>query len=216
MGVPPTALARGRRRGHRRLHHARRRDAHPQVLHRHGIHCVVGTTGFDEERLDQVRDVVRGQPPGRRARRPELRDRRRADDAVRRDGRAVLRVGRDHRAAPPGQGRRPSGTATHTARLIARGPAPALPGRRRTPRRTRLAGARGAARRRHPVHSVRLRGLVAHQEVMLGGIGETLTIRHDSLDRIVASCPASCSASARSAEHPGLTVGLADYLDLGA
>ena len=77
--------------------------------------------------------------------------------------------------------------------------------RRRRAGRRRLDGIR--------VHSVRLRGLVAHQEVLLGTAGETLTIRHDSLDRL-ASCRASLAACARVADHPGLTVGLEHYLGL--
>ena len=63
------------------------------------------------------------------------------------------------------------------------------------------------------VHSVRARGLVAHQEVILGGEGETLTIRHDSLDR-TSFMPGVLLGVRRVGEHPGLTVGLAAYLDL--
>jgi 4-hydroxy-tetrahydrodipicolinate reductase len=76
-----------------------------------------------------------------------------------------------------------------------------------------LPGARGADVDGVPVHSVRLRGLVAHQEVLLGGPGETLTIRHDSLDR---SCfmPGVLLAVRAVGDHPGVRVGLAEYLDL--
>jgi 4-hydroxy-tetrahydrodipicolinate reductase len=63
------------------------------------------------------------------------------------------------------------------------------------------------------VHSVRLRGLVAHQEVLLGGAGETLTIRHDSLDR-VSFMPGVLLGIRRVGSHPGLTVGLDAFLDL--
>ena len=78
---------------------------------------------------------------------------------------------------------------------------------------TGLDGARGATVEGVPVHSVRLRGLVAHQEVLLGGPGETLTIRHDSLDR--ASFTPGVLAGLRAvADHPGLTVGLEHFLDL--
>ncbi|MEI2621467.1 MAG: dihydrodipicolinate reductase C-terminal domain-containing protein [Candidatus Nanopelagicales bacterium] len=63
------------------------------------------------------------------------------------------------------------------------------------------------------VHSVRLRGLVAHQEVLLGGAGETLTIRHDSLDR-VSFMPGVLLGIRSVGRHPGLTVGLDAFLDL--
>ena len=64
-----------------------------------------------------------------------------------------------------------------------------------------------------PVHAVRLAGLVAHQEVLLGGTGETLTLRHDSLDR-VSFMPGVLPAVRRIADRPGLTVGLEELLDL--
>ena len=63
------------------------------------------------------------------------------------------------------------------------------------------------------MHSVRVRGLVAHQEVVLGGPGETLTIRHDSLDR-VSFTPGVLTGLRQIADHPGLTVGLEHLLDL--
>jgi 4-hydroxy-tetrahydrodipicolinate reductase len=63
------------------------------------------------------------------------------------------------------------------------------------------------------VHSVRARGLVAHQEVLLGGPGETLTIRHDSLDR-TSFTPGVLTAIRAIADHPGLTVGLEHFLDI--
>jgi 4-hydroxy-tetrahydrodipicolinate reductase len=65
-----------------------------------------------------------------------------------------------------------------------------------------------------PVHSVRLRGLVAHQEVLLGNTGELLTIRHDSFDR-VSFMPGVLAAVREVADHPGVTVGLEHYLGLG-
>lgn len=75
----------------------------------------------------------------------------------------------------------PSGTATRTAQLIAaaRTATPAMP----AGAVVKVEGARGASVDGIPVHSIRLRGLVAHQEVLFGGEGETLTLRHDSLDR---------------------------------
>ena len=78
---------------------------------------------------------------------------------------------------------------------------------------TSLDGARGADVDGVRVHSVRVRGLVAHQEVVLGGPGETLTIRHDSLDR-VSFTPGVLAGLRQIADHPGLTVGLEHLLDL--
>jgi 4-hydroxy-tetrahydrodipicolinate reductase len=77
---------------------------------------------------------------------------------------------------------------------------------------TALEGARGVGRR-VPVHSVRARGLVAHQEVLLGGTGELLTLRHDSLDRS-SFMPGVLLAVRQVASRPGLTVGLEHLLDL--
>ena len=77
---------------------------------------------------------------------------------------------------------------------------------------TSLEGARGATVGSIPVHSVRLRGLIAHQEVLLGGIGETLTIRHDSLDR-VGFMPGVLLGIRKVVLHPGLTFGLENFMN---
>jgi 4-hydroxy-tetrahydrodipicolinate reductase len=74
-----------------------------------------------------------------------------------------------------------------------------------------LDGARGADVDGVRVHSVRLRGLTAHEEVLLGGPGEQLSIRHDSFDR-VSFMPGVLLAVRRVAQHPGLAVGLEQYL----
>ena len=63
------------------------------------------------------------------------------------------------------------------------------------------------------MHGLRIRGLVAHQEVILGGVGETLTIRHDSLDR-ASFTPGVLAGLRRIDQRPGLTVGLEHFLDL--
>jgi hypothetical protein len=112
--------------------------------------------------------------------RPQLRHRRRAHDALRRDGRAVLRDRRDHRAAPRRQGRRPVGHRHAHRRAHGRGVDDWAP----DPTRNEVVEGPGAVGPAGiPVHSVRLRGMVAHQEVLLGTTGQTLTIRHDSYDR---------------------------------
>jgi len=104
----------------------------------------------------------------------------------------------------------PSGTAIRTARLIAaaRASVPAAPGRE-----TEVAeGARGALVDDVTIHSVRLPGLVAHQEVIFGGLGQTLTIRHDSIDR-TSFMPGVVLAVRNVAQHSGLVVGLENFMD---
>jgi 4-hydroxy-tetrahydrodipicolinate reductase len=103
----------------------------------------------------------------------------------------------------------PSGTATRTAALIAEARAGAAPMPDAT--HTALDGARGASVEGVRVHSVRLPGLVAHQEVVLGTVGETLTIRHDSYDR-ASFMPGVLLAIRSVISRPGLTVGLGPLL----
>ena len=177
----------------------------------HGIHCVVGTTGFDEERLAHVRRLCADNPDVGVLIAPNF------------SIGAVLMMHLSALAAPyfesveiielhhPDKVDAPSGTAAHTAAAIAQARAglPAAP----DATTSALDGARGARVEDVPVHSVRLRGLVAHQEVLFGGSGETLSIRHDSLDR---GCfmPGVVLAVRQVGAHPGVSVGLADYLDL--
>lgn len=179
----------------------------------HGIHCVVGTTGFDEDRLAQVRTWAAAQPDVGVLIAPNF------------SIGAVLMMHLSALAAPhfesveiielhhPDKVDAPSGTAVHTARTISAARAAAGSGAMPDATSTELAGARGAEVEGVPVHSVRLRGLVAHQQVLFGGPGESLTITHDSLDR---SCfmPGVVMAVRAVAGHPGVHVGLADYLDL--
>jgi 4-hydroxy-tetrahydrodipicolinate reductase len=107
----------------------------------------------------------------------------------------------------------PSGTATRTAELMsdARQSAKRPPMPDKTS--SGLAGARGAKVGEIPIHSVRLRGLVAHQEVLLGDQGETLSIRHDSIDR-TGFMPGVLLAIREVGNRPGLTFGLENYLAL--
>lgn len=177
-----------------------------------GIHCVVGTTGFDEERLAQVRQWCASAPGVGVLIAPNF------------GIGAVLMMRLAAMAAPyfdsveivelhhPDKVDAPSGTSAHTARLIAQ----ARTGRAAMPDATSsgLEGARGADVEGVRVHSLRIRGLVAHQEVILGGVGETLSIRHDSLDR-TSFMPGVLLGVREVGAHPGLTVGLDGYLDLG-
>lgn len=105
----------------------------------------------------------------------------------------------------------PSGTAARTASLISdarkRAGLSAMP----DATSTALDGARGANVGDVPIHSIRLRGLIAHQEVLFGGVGETLTIRHDSLDR-AGFMPGVLLGVRKVSSHPGLTIGLEKYM----
>jgi 4-hydroxy-tetrahydrodipicolinate reductase len=114
----------------------------------------------------------------------------------------------------PGKVDAPSGTARRTAEIVADARAKAGLGPQPDATTSALDGARGSAVAGVPIHSVRLRGLVAHQEVLLGTAGETLTIRHDSLDR-ASFMPGVLLAVREVGSRPGLTVGLEHLLDLG-
>ena len=170
-----------------------------------GLHVVVGTSGYDETRLQQVRDTLAEHPAVGVVVAPNF-----ALGAV-----LLMRFARE--AAPwfesveivelhhPDKLDAPSGTASHTAHEIAaarRGaglpPAPDAT-------TTAVPGARGADVEGIPVHSVRLRGLVAHEEVLLGNAGEALTVRHDSFDRDVvhARCAAGGASGAVASRADG-------------
>lgn len=176
-----------------------------------GIHAVVGTTGFTDDRLAQVESWLAAKPDTCVLIAPNF--------AIG----AVLSMHFAQKAAPffesaevielhhPQKADAPSGTATRTARLIAQARKGMPPNPDATS--TGLEGARGADVDGIPVHSVRLAGLVAHQEVLFGTQGETLTIRHDSLDR-TSFVPGVLLAVRRVRERPGLTVGIEPLLDL--
>ena len=173
----------------------------------HGLHVVVGTTGFDETRLGEVRSWLETAPKVGVVIAPNfaigavLMMRFAEQAAPHYESAEIIEL---HHAAKADA---PSGTARLTAERIARSRAEA--GRPDMPdaTSTALPGARGAAVSGVPVHSVRLVGLVAHQEVLLGGAGETLSIRHDSLDR-VSFMPGVLLAVREVMKRPGLTVGL--------
>jgi 4-hydroxy-tetrahydrodipicolinate reductase len=176
-----------------------------------GIHAVVGTTGFTDERLNQVNSWLKNKPDVAVLIAPNF--------AIG----AVLSMHFAQQAARffesaevielhhPQKADAPSGTAGRTARLIAQARKGLPPNPDATS--TGIEGARGADVDGIPVHSVRLAGLVAHQEVLFGTQGETLTIRHDSLDR-TSFVPGVLLAVRKVSEHPGLTVGLEPFLDL--
>lgn len=179
-----------------------------------GVHVVVGTSGFTEERLQSVREQLQSAPGVGVLVVPNfsigavLMMRFAAEAA--RFYESVEIVELHH----PTKADAPSGTARRTAELVAAARAdagsPPIPDAS-----VDVAdGARGADINGIAVHSVRLRGLVAHQEVLLGGPGETLTIRHDSVDR-ESFMPGVLAAVRAVSKRPGLTVGLEDILGLG-
>jgi len=179
----------------------------------HGIHAVVGTTGFDDARLDQLRawltdDGRTGVLIAPNFSIGAILMMKFAAEAAR-FYESVEVVELHH----PDKADAPSGTARRTAKLIAE--ARSAAGLEPPPDATSSAldGARGADVEGIRVHGLRVRGLVAHQEVILGGAGETLTIRHDSLDR-VSFTPGVLAGLRQIDSRPGLTVGLEELLDL--
>lgn len=184
--------------------------ANLEFLISHNINAVVGTTGFDDARIAKIKSLLANSKSGVLIA-PNF--------AIG----AVLMMEFATKAAKyfesaeiielhhPNKVDAPSGTAARTAELMsaARKEAglPAMP----DATSTSLDGARGATVGDIPVHSVRVRGLVAHQEVLLGGIGETLSIRHDSIDR-VGFMPGVLLGVRKVVTHPGLTFGLENFM----
>ena len=148
-----------------------------------GLDTVVGTSGFGDARTKQVTGWLAAAPGTRALIVPNfsigavLMMRFAAQAARFFESAEIIEL---HHA---GKADAPSGTATRTASLIAAARAEAGLGPSPDATVTALDGARGADVDAVHVHSVRLAGLLAHQEVLLGGHGETLTLRHDSLDR---------------------------------
>jgi 4-hydroxy-tetrahydrodipicolinate reductase len=179
----------------------------------HGIHAVVGTTGFDDARLGQLHTWLAGSPETGVLVAPNF------------SIGAILMMRFAAEAAPfyesveivelhhPDKADAPSGTATRTAHLVAAARRKAGAGPIPDATSSGLEGARGADVDGIRVHGLRIRGLVAHQEVILGGLGETLTIRHDSLDR-VSFTPGVLLGLRTIATRPGLTVGLEEFMGL--
>lgn len=175
------------------------------------IHVVVGTSGFDADRIAKLEKSMAANPKTGVLIAPNF--------AIG----AVLMMEFAAKAAKyfesaeiielhhPAKVDAPSGTATRTAELMSQARKEAGLGQMPDATITALDGARGSRVRDIPVHSIRLRGLVAHQEVLLGGFGETLTIRHDSLDR-AGFIPGVLLGVRKITSNPGLTVGLEKYM----
>jgi 4-hydroxy-tetrahydrodipicolinate reductase len=178
-----------------------------------GRHVVVGTTGWTQDALAEVASQLAGKPGVGVLVAPNF--------AIG----AILMMSFAQQAARfyesveivelhhPDKVDAPSGTASRTASLIARARRDAGLGDVPDATSSDPRGARGARVDGIPVHALRLRGLVAHQEVLLGAAGELLTIRHDSFDR-VSFMPGVMAGVRQVGGHPGLTVGLESYLGL--
>ena len=185
--------------------------ANLEFLANNGIHAVVGTTGFDAARIATLEKLITANPSVGILIAPNF--------AIG----AVLMMEFATKAAKyfesaeiielhhPNKVDAPSGTAARTAELMSKARKDAGLEAMPDATTTSLDGARGATVGDIPVHSVRLRGLIAHQEVLLGGLGETLTIRHDSLDR-AGFMPGVLLGVRSVISKPGLTFGLEKFM----
>lgn len=185
--------------------------ANLEFLITHKIHAVVGTTGFDDARMSKLKELS--------AAHPEVGILIAPNFAIG----AVLMMEFAAKAAQffesaeiielhhPNKIDAPSGTAARTASLMTDARKAANLAAMPDATSTSLPGARGALVGDIPVHSVRLRGLIAHQEVLFGGSGETLSIRHDSLDR-AGFMPGVLLGIRSVISRPGVTFGLEHFM----
>ena len=185
--------------------------ANLEFLITHNIHAVVGTTGFDDARMSKLKELS--------AAHPEVGVLIAPNFAIG----AVLMMEFAAKAAQffesaeiielhhPNKIDAPSGTAARTASLMTDARKAANLAAMPDATSTSLPGARGALVGDIPVHSVRLRGLIAHQEVLFGGSGETLSIRHDSLDR-AGFMPGVLLGIRSVISRPGVTFGLEHFM----
>jgi 4-hydroxy-tetrahydrodipicolinate reductase len=175
------------------------------------IHAVVGTTGFDQGRIDSINSQL--------AKHPKVGVLIAPNFAIG----AVLMMEFAEKAARyfesaeivemhhPAKVDAPSGTAARTAELMTQARKESAMNPMPDATKQSLDGARGSKVGDIPIHSIRAQGLVAHQEVLFGGVGETLTIRHDSLDR-AGFMPGVLLGVRSVINHPGLTHGLDKFM----
>jgi 4-hydroxy-tetrahydrodipicolinate reductase len=178
-----------------------------------GINVVVGTTGFDSKKIEEVKALLAKNPQVGAIIAPNfglgavLMMQFAAKAATYFESVEIIELHHPEKADAP------SGTATRTAELISDARAKVKKSAMPDKTSSALAGARGAKVGDVPIHSVRLRGLVAHQEVLLGDQGETLSIRHDSIERI-GYMPGVLLAIRSVSTRPGLTFGLENLMDI--
>jgi 4-hydroxy-tetrahydrodipicolinate reductase len=177
-----------------------------------GIHVVVGTTGFDDKKLSELKNLLSKNPKIGALIAPNF------------GLGAVLMMQFSQKAAQyfesveiielhhANKVDAPSGTAIRTAELITDARKQSKKGAMPDASKTIIPGARGAKVGDVPIHSVRSHGYVAHQEVIFGDAGETLSIRHDSINR-AGFMPGVLIGVRNVAKHPGLTVGLENYME---
>jgi 4-hydroxy-tetrahydrodipicolinate reductase len=177
-----------------------------------GIHVVVGTTGFDDKKLSELKNLLSKNPKVGALIAPNF------------GLGAVLMMQFSQKAAQyfesveiielhhANKVDAPSGTAIRTAELITDARKQSKKGAMPDASKTIIPGARGAKVGDVPIHSVRSHGYVAHQEVIFGDTGETLSIRHDSINR-AGFMPGVLIGVRNVAKHPGLTVGLENYME---
>ena len=177
-----------------------------------GIHVVVGTTGFDDKKLSELKNLLSKNPKVGALIAPNF------------GLGAVLMMQFSQKAAQyfesveiielhhANKVDAPSGTAIRTAELITDARKQSKKGEMPDASKTIIPGARGAKVGDVPIHSIRSHGYVAHQEVIFGDSGETLSIRHDSINR-AGFMPGVLIGVRNVAKHPGLTVGLENYME---
>ena len=177
-----------------------------------GIHVVVGTTGFDDKKLSELKNLLSKNTKVGALIAPNF------------GLGAVLMMQFSQKAAQyfesveiielhhANKVDAPSGTAIRTAELITDARKQSKKGVMPDASKTIIPGARGAKVGDVPIHSIRSHGYVAHQEVIFGDSGETLSIRHDSINR-AGFMPGVLIGVRNVAKHPGLTVGLENYME---
>lgn len=180
----------------------------------HGLHAVIGTTGWDDAKRAALSALLAEHPETGVLIAPNFALGSVLASAFAATAARYFESVEIIELHHPNKVDAPSGTAVRTAELIAAERAAAGLAASPDATETQLDGARGAVVDGVHVHSVRLRGLVAHQEVLLGGAGEQLTLRHDSYDR-ASFMPGVLLGLRTVASRPGLTYGLDGYLELG-
>ncbi|GAA1149776.1 4-hydroxy-tetrahydrodipicolinate reductase [Nesterenkonia lutea] len=189
-------------------------EANVRFAVEHGIHAVVGTTGWDAERLQRLEQLLAEHPESGVLIAPNFALGSVLATAFAAKAAQYFESAEIIELHHPQKVDAPSGTAVRTAQLMGQAREAADVAASPDATETALDGARGAEVAGIHVHSVRLRGLVAHQEVLLGSPGEQLTIRHDSFDR-ASFMPGVLLGLRTVGTRPGLTHGLDGYLDLG-
>jgi len=190
-------------------------EANVRFAVEHGLHAVVGTTGWDDAKRAHLAELLSGHPGVGVLIAPNFALGSVLTSAFAATAAKYFESVEIIELHHPNKVDAPSGTAVRTAELVAAARTQAGVGTSPDATETQLDGARGAVVDGVHVHSVRLRGLVAHQEVLLGGEGEQLTLRHDSFDR-ASFMPGVLLGLRTVGSREGLTYGLDGYLELGA